>query len=55
MRIKACGNCKYCRLDLKALNCGVLIDKCGVTGRHILHRWIGGYRCKAWRAEDETG
>jgi hypothetical protein len=52
MRIKACGNCKHCRLDLKALNFGVLIDKCGVTGRHILHRWLGGYRCKAWRAED---
>ena len=52
MRIKFCRNCKHCRLDLKALNCGVLVDKCGVTGETILHPWLGGYRCKSWRAED---
>ena len=53
-KIKCCGNCQHCGLDLKALNCGVLIDKCGVTGKHIMRRWLSGFGCKAWEDENET-
>ncbi len=53
-RVKVCGNCRHCRLDVKALNCGVLIDKCAVFKKHILHPFLGGFRCKFWRTEDEV-
>ena len=52
MGIKVCRNCKHCQLDLKALNCGVLVDKCGVTGKTILHPFLGGFLCKNWSKEE---
>ena len=51
-KIKCCGTCLYCRLDLKALNCGVIVDMCGPTGETILRPWLSGFRCKMWRAEN---
>ena len=44
---KYCRNCKYCRLDIKALNIGVLIDKCGLHDCHLLYPFL--FRCKDWR------
>ncbi len=41
LRIKVCGNCKHCRLDIKALKCGVLIDKCGIDGRFYQAKTLG--------------
>jgi hypothetical protein len=52
MGIKVCRNCKHCLLDLKALSCGVLVDKCGVTGKIILHPFLGGFLCKNWSKEE---
>lgn len=48
---KCCRNCKHCGLDIKALlRCGVLIDKCYLHNRSILHPFLK--KCKSWRKDD---
>ena len=54
MAFKCCRTCLLRILDVKAINCcGVLIDKCALKQKHILHPWLSGWRCKAWRVEDD--
>jgi hypothetical protein len=47
---KYCRNCKHCGLDMKALNIGVLIDKCHLHNILLLHPYLG--KCKDWRKRD---
>lgn len=47
---KRCSNCKYCRIDLKALNIGVFAEKCYKKNRFITHSFWNGWWCKEWRA-----
>ena len=47
--MKHCSNCTYCVLDMKALNCCVVIDKCLKKGHLILHPFFSGFRCREYR------
>ena len=47
--MKHCFNCTHCVIDIKAANCGVIIDKCLKKGHFILHPFFRGFRCEEYR------
>ena len=49
--MRHCSNCTYCVMDVKALNIGVVIDKCMKKGHLILHPFFSGFRCREYRKE----
>ena len=52
--MKHCINCTHCVIDVKALNCGVVIDKCLKNGHLILRPFFSGFRCEDYRRDRPT-
>ena len=49
--MKHCSSCKYCVMDIWAINMGVVIDHCMMKGHLILHPFFNGFRCRYYRRE----
>ena len=43
--MQSCSSCDKCVLDTKALDSGVVIDKCQEFGFHVLHPLFSGWSC----------
>lgn len=52
--MQSCHSCQKCALDTKALNCGVVIDKCYEYGHFILHPLFSGWRCDKYIRKDSS-
>lgn len=53
--MRHCSSCAYCILDIKALRyCGVIVDKCKLTGNLVLTPFIDGIMCKCYKKRFAT-
>lgn len=53
--MRHCSSCAYCILDIKALRyCGVVVDKCELTGNLVLTPFIDGIMCKCYKKRFDT-
>lgn len=47
--MRHCSSCRNCVTDTRALLMGVCIEKCRLSGHHILHPFFSGFRCGRYR------
>ena len=47
--MRHCSSCQNLGIDIKALNGGVVIDKCYEFGFVVRIPWLSGFRCPRYR------
>ena len=52
--MQSCFSCTKCGADMKALNCGVVIDKCYEFNFHVLHPLLNGWRCPRYQRNNSA-
>ena len=51
--MRHCSSCRNLGMDTKkALDCGVVIDKCYEFGFYVLHPFLSGFRCPRYKEKN---